>query len=305
MSLLRLEQFANIYDASVAEVFQVGFASVKDFASEVMHQEDLDSSELSVKSRQYAGPGAWNQRDDALPPLFDNMFESYGVELTSEEYKNWIQVTLRMVEKDKMQGRDILNQARELGKGAALKRQQVAAALFNDSFTSDVGGDGVSLINASHPYATKSPEFGGVQSNVITGALTDATLATARTTIMAQVDERGERFLDEETLELVVSDSLADAAMRLVDTRATDRPNTANRDINVHVGRYNLKVWNRLTSGYWFLQHPEHKIMIYDRVKPGVSEPIITDTHVLKWAGRASWVCGFHGWRGIVGSAGA
>ena len=304
MSLLALEQFANLFDPSVAEIFQVGYKSVTDFASSVMKQEDLDISELSVKSRQYAGPGAWNQRDDGLPPLFDTMFESYGVELTTEEYKNWIQATLRMIEKDKMAGRDILKQARDLGRGAALKRQQTAAALYNDSFTSDVGGDGVSLINASHPYATKSPEYGSVQSNVISGALTDTTLATSRTTIMAQEDEQGERFLDEETLDLVVSSSIADAAMRLVDTRAFDRPNTANRDFNVHVGRYNLKVWNRLTSGYWFVQHPEHKIMIYDRVKPGVSEPIITDAHVLKWSGRASWVCGYHDWRGIVGSAG-
>jgi hypothetical protein len=71
---------------------------------------------------------------------------------------------------------------------ANTKQVKAANVLNNAQVTSAVGGDGVSLINASHPLAT-----GGTFSNVLATAadLNETSLEQSLIDIAGFVDERG------------------------------------------------------------------------------------------------------------------
>ena len=77
--------------------------------------------------------------------------------------------------------------AKALARSMAATKQTKAAAIFNNGFTSGLGGDGVVLFSAAHPVAA-----GGNQSNDLTDAdLAEASLETAAITIQKAKDDRG------------------------------------------------------------------------------------------------------------------
>ena len=77
--------------------------------------------------------------------------------------------------------------AKALARSMAATKQTKAAAIFNNGFTSGLGGDGVVLFSAAHPVAA-----GGNQSNDLTDAdLAEASVETAAITIQKAKDDRG------------------------------------------------------------------------------------------------------------------
>jgi hypothetical protein len=106
------------------------------------------------------------------------------------------------------------------------KQVKAAQVLNQAQFTAVTGGDGVSLINTSHPLAT-----GGVFSNVLATAadLNETSLEQALIDIAGFVDERGLRIAAQGR-KMVIPKELQFTAERLMKTPL--RVGTADNDIN-------------------------------------------------------------------------
>ena len=106
------------------------------------------------------------------------------------------------------------------------KQVKAAAVLNNAQVTTVTGGDGVSLINASHPLAT-----GGTFSNVLATAadLNETSLEQSLIDIQSFVDERGLKIALN-GVKMVLPKELQFTAERLM--KSPQRVGTADNDIN-------------------------------------------------------------------------
>jgi hypothetical protein len=129
-----------------------------------------------------------------------------------------------------------------------------AAYLFNAATTYNplIGGDGVALLSASHPYD------GGTWANTSSTpqSLSEASLTAAIKAIPSTFVDQAGLFIDVMSEDLLIPWNLRDVALRLIKTEL--RPGTANNDINVipvlHGGIKNIVTSRFLTSPYaWFL----------------------------------------------------
>jgi len=183
----------------------------------------FESDNFSTKSKTipvYTGLADAAQWDgiSAITPLQHSYL--HDITATQYYYGNGISFTFDSLTFDEYS----LNEKLSKGQGlsAESKRQKVgAAALFNNAFAGTAWIDGVYFASASHPL---SPVIGGVQSNLVSGALTQDTLQDALDLGAAFVDPMG-RPLDATPYELWV-----------------DRSEYAN-------GEYCLNSGNRLASG--------------------------------------------------------
>jgi hypothetical protein len=116
---------------------------------------------------------------------------------------------------------------RALARSMANTKQVKAANVLNNAqVTSAVGGDGVSLINASHPLAT-----GGTFSNVLATAadLNETSLEQSLIDIAGFVDERGLKIAASGR-KMIIPKELQFTAERIM--KSPMRVGTADNDIN-------------------------------------------------------------------------
>jgi hypothetical protein len=89
-------------------------------------------------------------------------------------------------------------------------------------------------------------------------------------------------------------------------TKSTNKPGTADNDINTLAGRLKVFVYDYLTdSDAWFvLDSKRHKLTYFWRIKPEFGKATDSDNFVAKYNGRMRYSFGASAWQGIVGSAG-
>ncbi len=156
-----------------------------------------------------------------------------------------------------------------------------AANILNTAGTYDpnIGGDGVSLLNASHPLTEVSPFTGSTWANrpSVDLDLNEASLIAGMKAIRTGfVNEAGLKVRARARL-LIVPVALEDVATRLIKSEL--RPGTANNDPNViptlSGGLHDFEVMDYLTSNYpWFLKTDIDGLIHIDRV------PFELDMHV-------------------------
>jgi hypothetical protein len=169
---------------------------------------------------------------------------------------------------------------------------------FNNSFP---GGDGVSLVNASHPV------IGGVQSNLLTAAaLSQTSLEQGLITVRKGKDSRG-KFIRLTPKRIVVDPTnMLNAEVIL---NSVLRTSTANNDINPikSTGMVsNIVVISRLTSTTaWFLQNDVMdglKTLWRRRIEKGMEGDFETDS--MRYKSTMRFGSGWTDWRDIFGNAG-
>lgn len=157
----------------------------------------------------------------------------------------------------------------------------MAANVLNTSgtYNTSIGGDGVSLLNASHPLTEASPFTGATWSNSPSTAvdLNESTLIAGMKAIRTGfVNEAGLK-VRARAQRLIVPVALEDTAIRLIKTEL--RPGTVNNDVNaiqsMSGGLHDFEVLDYLTSNYgWFLKTDIEGLIHIDRI------PFEMDMHV-------------------------
>jgi len=135
-----------------------------------------------------------------------------------------------------------------------------ATKIFRNAFTTTLTADGVSWINAAHPLIG-----GGTQSNIVTGALTPATLNNAIVSLRQQKNQAGV-VLGCTPAYLVVPTQLWKHASEILDSALA--ADGSNNNLNVYrsmlgITLYTSPYLDAVSGGsdtYWFLMARNHSV---------------------------------------------
>lgn len=203
--------------------------------------------------------------------------------------------------------------ANGLGRSMASTKQQIGADVYNNAFNASyTGGDGVSLINDSHPLAN-----GGTLDNKATADLSETALEDAIIAIENFVDDRG-ILVNVMAKNLIVPSELQFDAYKILNSDLSTVNATAGTDGITNTNELNalnrmgmfpdgIHVNRRLTdTDAWFirtdcpqgLQHFQRKAMT-------LGEEGDFDTGNLRFKARERYSFGWTDFRGIYGSDGS
>jgi hypothetical protein len=162
--------------------------------------------------------------------VFDQAGETFTARYTHETIALAFSITEEAIE-DNLYDRLAARYTRALARSMSNTKQVKAASVLNNAQKSSGynGGDGVSLINSSHPLAT-----GGTFSNVLATAadLNETSLEQSLIDIAAFVDERGLKIALSGR-KMIIPKELQFTAERLM--KSPQRVGTADNDINAIV----------------------------------------------------------------------
>ena len=236
------------------------------------------------------------------------MKQGFVSRFTNLTYALGYQITQEEIEDDQYtQGfKTAANRAQALAFSFHQTIETVGANILNRAFNSSyIGGDGVELCSTLHPIE------GGTFANTLAyGAdLSEASIEAMLTSVVAKfVDSRG-KLIKVLPDQLVVAPANMFEATRIL--KNSDRPETANRDINA------LYMMDAIPGGIvvnhyltdpdaWFITtNIPNGLTFMDRIPLEFSEDNDFDTTNLKYKARMRCSFGWADPRGIVGSSGA
>ena len=158
--------------------------------------------------------------------VFDQAGETFTARYTHDTIALAFSITEEAIE-DNLYDRLAARYTRALARSMSNTKQVKAANVLNNAQKAAVtGGDGVSLINNSHPLAT-----GGIFSNVLAVAadLNETSLEQSLIDIAGFVDERGLKIAAQ-GVKMIIPKELQFTAERLM--KSPQRVGTADNDIN-------------------------------------------------------------------------
>jgi hypothetical protein len=199
----------NRYENQHAEIFPAE-ASDRAFEEEVM----------------LSGFGSAPVKQEGAGVVFDQAQETFTARYTHDTIALAFSITEEAIE-DNLYDRLAARYTRALARSMSNTKQVKAAAVLNNAqITTAIGGDGVSLINGSHPLAT-----GGTFSNVLATAadLNETSLEQSLIDIAGFVDERGLKIALSGR-KMIIPKELQFTAERLM--KSPQRVGTADNDIN-------------------------------------------------------------------------
>ena len=202
----------NRYENQHAEIFATE-SSDRAFEEEVM----------------LSGFGSAPIKQEGASVVYDQAQETFTARYTHQTIALAFSITEEAIE-DNLYDRLAARYTRALARSMSNTKQVQAAAVLNQAqITTAIGGDGVSLINASHPLAT-----GGTFSNVLATAadLNETSLEQSLIDIASFVDERGLKIALSGR-KMIIPKELQFTAERLM--KSPQRVGTADNDINAIV----------------------------------------------------------------------
>lgn len=205
---------------------------------------EVENSDRSFEEEvKLSGFGAAPAKDEGAAISYDDAQEAYTARYTHETIALGFALTEESVE-DNLYDSLSARYTKALARAFQHTKEVKGAALFNEGFTGQVGGDGVSLFNASHPLVN-----GGTNGNRPGSAvdLNETSLEAGIIAIGKWTDERGLKIAARPTKLLIPSD-LQFVAERLMaselSTTAGGSAAFAKNDINA------LKSLSAVPGGY-------------------------------------------------------
>lgn len=237
-----------------------------------------------------------------LGPLdYEDPNQMYRTVYNHLKYTKGFKVSEELIEDD--QHNVIRAMPGALGKATKRTQEFYAAKVLNDGFTTTATsyGDGNPLFSTSHPRA----DGGTAQSNASsTGlTLTEDNLETIRIAARKLLDDKGQRFVSRFD-RMILPIDLEKTGMII--TKSQLRSGTANNDLNVYVGMFQVISWEYLTSTTaWFLQDARnHLLTWYWRIKPEFKQDNAFDSGAQLYKTRIRFSTGWSDYRGMYGSKG-
>jgi len=248
--------------------------------------------------------GLANIKGEGSPISYDTERQSFITRYNHVVYALGFVITREIMEDDQY---DIVGQRKAQGLAFSMRQTKeiVAANVYNRAFNSSyVGGDGVSLVNASHPNFA-----GGTWSNLVpvSADLSEAALEQAMIDIAGFTNDRG-LLISIRPKTLVIARQNIFEAKRLL---APDgRPGVDSNDINAmkSLGMVPEVVVNHYLTDpdAWFIRTDAPQGMKYfERRADAFDMDNDFDTENAKFKATARYSFGWTDPRGIYGSPGA
>ena len=284
-------------------LFGLEYAKYGEEHAEIFESESSDRS--FEEETKLSGFSAAPVKDEGSAIEYDNAQEAFTSRYNHETIAMGFSITEEAIE-DNLYDRLAARYTRALARSMANTKQVKAANVLNNAqVTTVTGGDGVTLINNSHPLAT-----GGTFSNVLSTAadLNETSLEQSLIDIAGFVDERGLKIATQGR-KMIIPKELQFTAERLM--KSPMRTGTADNDINA------VRSMGMVPEGYVinnFLTDTDSYFLLTDvpnGFKMFVRSPVKTsmegdfDTGNVRYKARERYSFGFSDPRGIFGSPGA
>ena len=281
-------------------VFGIEYGSVED---EHKPLYEIESSDRAFEEEVlFTGFGAAPTKGEGAAVVYDDASESYTSRYTNETVALAFAVTEEAME-DNLYDTFAKLRAKGLARAMASTKQQKAADLYNNGFTTNQG-DGVPMFSAAHPVTGT-----GTVTNITTAAaIAEGTIEAAIIQIQKTTDDRG-ILVGASGVSLHVPTDLLFTADQLLNTPGTT--GGANNDINAirHLGVLpdGFYVNRRFTDvNAWFI-----KTDVPNGTKMFTRTPLQTkmepdfDTGNLRFKARERYSFGVSDWRSGFGNQGA
>lgn len=179
------------------------------------------------------------------------------------------------------------------------------AAILNNAFSVSNGGDGVSLLNASHPYSQ-----GGTWSNILStpADISETALEDILIMIRKAKDDRGIPIALK-AVDVIIPPELEYVTCRLLDSQM--RPGTGDNDVNAInkksiFGREPIVITRLTDADAWFIKTDANDGLRHF-VRKGVETKMIPDHRAGIWTyvAKERYAFGFTDPRAVFGSSGA
>jgi len=296
-------QLAKELEPGLNALFGMEYARYDNEHSEIYETESSDRA--FEEEVLIVGFGDAKVKTEGQGVSFDNASEGFTARYTHETVALAFALTEEAVE-DNLYDRLGARYTKALARSMAHTKQVKAANVLNNAFSSSyTGGDGVSLINTSHPLA-----YGGTLANRAStmADLNETSLENALISISTFVDDRS-MILALQGTKLIVPPQLQFVVDRLLETPG--RVGTADNDINA------IKNMGLLPQGSavnHFLSDTDAWFLLTDcpdGLKHFERSPISTsmegdfDTGNVRYKARERYSFGFSNPRCVFGSQGA
>jgi len=286
---------------------------VKAFFGKTYNEKDLvalkvfDSATSNKAYEEYVeetGFGLVPRKPEATGISYDTDAQGYIARFTNVTYGLGAKVSQEAIE-DNQYENVARSKAKKLARSLRQTKEVVHANVLNRAFDGNyTGGDGVSLISASHPT------IDGLQSNTLTAQadFSEASLEDMLTNIRLAKDSRGLR-IQLRGVKLVVPPQLLFDAHRVVSS--TNQSGTANNDTNAvkDLGLLpgGVVVWDYLTdTDAWFVRtDADDSLMSLQRRAYTLDQDNDFDTKNACMSATERYACGWADWRGIFGTSGS
>ena len=281
-------------------VFGIEYGSVDE---EHKSLYEIESSDRAFEEEVlFTGFGAAPVKNEGGAVVYDDASESYTSRYTNETVALAFAVTEEAME-DNLYDTFAKLRAKGLARAMGSTKQQKAADLFNNGFTTNQG-DGVPMFSAAHPVIGA-----GTVTNLTTAAaIAEGTIEAAIIQIQKTTDDRG-ILVGASGVSLHVPTDLLFTADQLLNTPGTT--GGANNDINAirHLGVLpdGFYVNRRFTDvNAWFIKTDvPNGTKMFNRTPLQTKMEPDFDTGNLRFKARERYSFGVSDWRGWFGNAGA
>ena len=280
-------------------VFGIEYGSVED---EHKPLYEIESSDRAFEEEVlFTGFGAAPTKGEGAAVVYDDASESYTSRYTNETVALAFAVTEEAME-DNLYDTFAKLRAKGLARAMASTKQQKAADLYNNGFTTNQG-DGVPMFSAAHPVTGT-----GTVTNITTAAaIAEGTIEAAIIQIQKTTDDRG-ILVGASGVSLHVPTDLLFTADQLLNTPGTT--GGANNDINAirHLGVLpdGFYVNRRFTDvNAWFIKTDvPNGTKMFNRTPLQTKMEPDFDTGNLRFKARERYSFGWSDWRGFFGNSG-
>lgn len=230
---------------------------------------------------------------------YDQSYDGYDTTATYVEFAKGVQFERRLQDDDQYHIFD--QKPASLARSAHRTRQKHAAQLYNLGFSASnsfyTNTENVALFSNSHTTRSGASTASGFD-NLGTTALSATALETARQQMIGFRDDRGNR-ISVTPNQITCGPGNAETAYEIIESRG--KVDTANNNVNFHMGNYQLFVWNYITdTNDWFLEDTMLKrdaVFWIDRIALEHAMVEDFDTLFAKWRGYMRYAWAQRDWR--------
>ena len=298
-----LQLFTPIYDEFMLSTYKEDSQ-----VSPKIFEQIVDKTSAYIVD-DLGGLGEWEAASEGAGGQYEDVVLGYPTTLTQVKYRKRFSVSFEAVDQDEYALLNKVSDAKNMGRGARAKIEKLTSAIVYGGFAT-AGPDGQFLFDIDHPKNRE--ETGIVYDNLLSGPLSHDNLELAE-------KDMADNFKGPDGIMIEVADNpillyppaLHGTAMRLLSDRASERPGTPNRDINIFAGRYNPIQWKYLSAAAggsdtaWYIIFPElgYLKQVWS-AKAHYRSWIQEDEELYVFSGRMLTAIGATNWRLGFGSTG-
>ena len=281
-------------------VFGMEYGEVND---EHLPLYEIENSDRSFEEEVlFTGFGAAPTKNEGAAVVYDDAGESFTARYTNETIALAFAITEEAME-DNLYDTFAKLRAKGLARAMAHTKQEKAAKLYNEGFTT-AQGDGQPLFSASHPTVQD-----GNQSNIGTAAaISEASLESAVFAIQKFKDDRG-ILIGSSAVSLHIPVDLMFTADVLLNTPgivgSADNDINSVRNLGVFPSGYFTNRRFTDTNGYFIKTDVPNGSKMFNRTPLQTKMEPDFDTGNLRFKARERYSFGVSDWRGWFGNQGA